>query len=403
MIKMVEKKWTSPACPLLCQENIQFTKNSDFVSPKTFACSKASFFLGEVDEYKDIEFNPIINGSQVGIDTALYEISKWVSLSRNPLISGLGVDVSGARSIVKFASKTNAILDHKQGDVLTKITKSIQNKGSFFTTLSEIKSRADLIVLIGNDDKKKRSCFFKTINQGSKSKKRKETIFYGDSFDSRNELLQSLQNLSALLKNRNFSSATMFNKDFLNKLSNYSYIAFVWDPNEYHDVADSLADILLEIIRELNKVKRGGILTLAGDEGSITMQSVMTWMTGLPLRTAFRKKGLLYRPEQFSTRRLIEEDSIDLIIWISCFNSDIPDFFEHRSCPMIVLGHTQFQKKLLNSNFNNFIYFPVATPGIDLDGHMIRCDGVVTTPIKKIIESKQKSLQYIIDKILDMA
>ena len=183
-------------------------------------------------------------------------------------------------------------------------------------------------------------------------------------------------------------------------MSHFKYIVLVWDPSNYSRDADAIADVLLEIIRDLNTKNRGGILTLSGDEGAITMQSVMSWMTGLPLRTAFTTRGLVHDPNKFSSKKIIQQNASDLVIWVSCFNTEIPDYVMNTKQPLIIFGHYAISKFLHLQNLNNYIFIPVATPGLDVDGHLIRCDSVVTVPLKKIVGSPLPSLQNVVARIL---
>jgi formylmethanofuran dehydrogenase subunit B len=67
---------------------------------------------------------------------------------------------------------------------------------------------------------------------------------------------------------------------------------------------------------------------------------------------------------------------------------------------LIVFGKYEISEHLLKKNLENFVFIPVATPGVDTDGHLMRCDGLVTIPLKKIINSPFPSLQKVISRIL---
>lgn len=397
---MNKKNWACPFCSLLCDDDLINDLTDNNILNTNFACPKASHGLGKIYNLKNKVFKSIINKVEVDHYAAIQKARSWLSKSNNPVFCGLGVDIAGARSIVKFANKTNAIVDHKFGETLSKVNRSLQTKGLFFTTLSEVKSRADAVVFIGKDSFNKKSCFYKKIDQNIHKKNKKKIVNYGDLFDSTDNLIDSLQNLSALQKQNNFFFSSKYNDNFLKNLSSFSYIVFVWDPACYPDDADAIADVLLEIVRNLNKKTRGGILTLAGDEGSITMQTVMTWMTGLPLRTAFTSRGLRYEPNKYSIKKIIQQNVSDIVIWISCFSSELPDYLLNLNCPLIILGHYEISDQVIQNNLDNFIFIPVAIPGVDVEGHLVRCDGVVTVPLEKIVDSDLPSVQKVIYKIM---
>ena len=397
---MNELIWPCPFCSLLCEEHLISDLQGKFKGIETFECDKSKDSLSNFIDINQKVFDPICNGETIEYDLAVLEASRMIKKSKNPIFCGLGVDVGGARSIVKLASKTNAILDHEHGESLSKITRSLQSKGAFFTSLSEIKSRADVLVFIGKDVHAKKNCLYKKVIKDDGVNTEKRFISYGNIFDSSDELITSLQNLSAFQKNKNFAACSQYNRSFFDELSDFTYIALVWDPANYPEDADAIADILLEIIRDLNIKRRGGILTLSGDDGAITMQSVMSWMTGLPLRTSFTTRGLRHDPNKFSCKKIIKQRTTDLVIWVSCFDTEIPEYVINCKQPLIVFGHYKTSRLLNFKNLDNFVFIPVATPGIDIDGHLIRCDGVVTVPLKKIIDSPLPSLQSVLTRML---
>ncbi len=397
---MSELIWPCPFCSLLCDEHLTRNSQGKLSCTETFECDKSKDGLNKFINNGQSTLEAMLDGEIIDYDLAVLEASKMIKKSKNPIICGLGVDVGGARSIVKLASRTNAIVDHKYGESISGTTTSLQTKGVFFTSLSEVKSRADLVVFIGNDMYGKSNCLYKKINKNYGVSKTKKFINYGNNFNTSDALIASLQNLSGFQKNENFSACTDYNKSFFDELSHFKYIVLVWDPANYSRDADAIADVLLEIIRDLNTRNRGGILTLSGDEGAITMQSVMSWMTGLPLRTAFTTRGLVHDPNKFSSKKIIQQNASDLVIWVSCFNTEIPDYVMNTKQPLIIFGHYAISKFLHLQNLNNYIFIPVATPGLDVDGHLIRCDSVVTVPLKKIVGSPLPSLQNVVARIL---
>lgn len=392
--------WSCPFCSLMCDETITKDPQTKSVCLETLECDKSKNRLSEFINITKKALKSICNGEIINYDLAVLEASRMLKKSKNPIFCGLGVDVGGARSIVKLASKTNAIVDHKYGESMSKTTKSLQTKGAFFTSLSEVKSRADVLVFVGKDHHAKKNCLHKKVTINDDVDEKKRFINYGNNFDSSDDLIHSLQNLSAFQKNKNFSACSTYNRDFFEELSDFTYIALVWDPANYPEDADAIADVLLEIIRDLNNNHRGGILTLSGDDGAMTMQSVMSWMTGLPLRTAFTTRGLIHDSNKFASKKIIQDNTADLVVWVSCFDSNIPDYVINTKQPLIILGHYEISRFLQSKNLNNYVFLPVATPGIDVNGHLIRCDSVVTMPLKKLVDSPFPSLQNVVTRML---
>ena len=396
MSKIID--WTCPFCSLHCDDLVLKKSNDGKIKYHKITCSKALEGLNSQENLHKVSAKSIMNNREVEIGYGIRHANQILLQSHNPIISGLGVDVAGARAIVKMAFKTNAILDHKFGESLTKVTRSIQTKGLFFSSLSELKKRADTVVFVGGDSSKKITYLQKKNFQG---KEKKTIIKYGEKLKTKSELIASLQNLSASINVLNFKKDSEYNKKFLKKIINCSYIVFIWDPNFFPDDADCVADTLLEIVRNINKKRRASIIALGGDDGALTMQYTMTWMTGLPLRTAFTTRGLFHQPEQFSLKKIINDKMTDLVFWVSCFSNEIPDFLKSDQFKLIVIGTLSLKERLLKQKFKNYIFIPVATPGLDSFGHMVRCDSVVTVPLKKVTDRKLDSLNDVIFKIID--
>ena len=160
---MSELIWPCPFCSLLCDEHLTRNSQGKLSCTETFECDKSKDGLNKFINNGQSTSEAMLDGEIIDYDFAVLEASKMIKKSKNPIICGLGVDVGGARSIVKLASRTNAIVDHKYGESISGTTTSLQTKGVFFTSLSEVKSRADLVVFIGNDMYGKSNCLYKKI------------------------------------------------------------------------------------------------------------------------------------------------------------------------------------------------------------------------------------------------
>ena len=76
------------------------------------------------------------------------------------LFGGLATDVAGARALYELAARCGAIVDHLHGDTLAASTLALQDRGSFFTTLSEVRSRADLVIVFGCEPSRRYPRFY---------------------------------------------------------------------------------------------------------------------------------------------------------------------------------------------------------------------------------------------------
>ena len=80
------------------------------------------------------------------------------------------MDILGSRSVIKLAKECNATIDHMHGDSISAVLRSFQAKGTIFTTLSEIKSRADLIIFLKSEPISVYLRFAELINLAIKSR-----------------------------------------------------------------------------------------------------------------------------------------------------------------------------------------------------------------------------------------
>ena len=106
------------------------------------------------------------------------------------------------------------------------------------------------------------------------------------------------------------------NKDVhpvLNLVNESSYSVFVWDPKNFGLLSEHIANTLMELVKEVNKKKRAGILTLGSDSGGLSFQNTISWMTGKSIRSRFSNHSLNYQPELFSLERCLELRTIDSI------------------------------------------------------------------------------------------
>ena len=76
---------------------------------------------------------------------------KEIIKNKEMLVLNHGTDMSGVRSILNFASHHNAIIDHVNSKFLHQNIGVVQRTGYMATSLMEVKNRADLILIFGND------------------------------------------------------------------------------------------------------------------------------------------------------------------------------------------------------------------------------------------------------------
>jgi formylmethanofuran dehydrogenase subunit B len=144
--KNAPSHWTCPFCPLLC-DDISLASNGDqkLAAPHT-ACPRLTQALARFGPH-DSNRTPEIDGHATDPASAITRAADMLKHARRPLFGALATDVAGARALYELAALHGAILDHLHGDTLAEATRAMQDRGAFFTTLSEVRSRADLVIV----------------------------------------------------------------------------------------------------------------------------------------------------------------------------------------------------------------------------------------------------------------
>src|SRR6266702_1975300 len=145
------RDWTCPFCPLLCDDLVVNAHGDATLSVPDTECPR--------------------------LDDALTRAARILSNARRPLFGALATDVAGARALYTLAAGCGAILDHLHGDAMSAATLALQDRGSFFTTLSEVRSRADLLVFFGCQPSRRYPRFYARTLEGTEAMR--DLVFVG--------------------------------------------------------------------------------------------------------------------------------------------------------------------------------------------------------------------------------
>ena len=398
---MSNSSWACPFCALHCDDLVAPKLNNEKVLNAN-KCFKASEGLSRFNFTSKENKLGYLYGQKEIIQNLITETSKLLSSSQSPFFGGLGLDILGSRSVIKLAKECNATIDHMHGDSISAVLRSFQAKGTIFTTLSEIKSRADLVIFLKSEPNKRLPRFAELVNLSSKNSWVIEAKSASDDSYCDFSVLEKVRLLLYLLRNKSSTSYLDCNHELVNLVRNSSYCTFVWDPQEFGELSEYIANALMAIVKEINQKKRAGILTLGSDNGGLSFQNTLSWMTAKSIRSKFSTKSLHYQPELFSLKRCLELKTIDSIFWFSSFCDNLPD--ENVSnYPFIAVGPESMGKKY--SKFfkenKNSIFIPIATPGVNDNGYIMRCDGAVVIPLKKLVNDNIHTVEKLISKIID--
>ena len=398
---MSNSSWVCPFCALHCDDLVAPKLSNKKVLDANI-CLKASEGFSKFN-FKSKE-NKIgyLYGQKEIIQNLITETSKVLASSQSPFFGGLGLDILGSRSVIKLAKKYKATIDHMHGDSISAVLRSFQAKGTIFTTLSEIKSRADLIIFLKSEPNERLPRFAELIDLRNKKSWTIKAKSIGNVTSCDFSFLEGMRSILYLLRNNLSSPDVDGDHELVDLVRSSSYCAFVWDPQEFGELSEYIANTLMEIAKEINQKKRAGILTLGSDNGGLSFQNTISWMTTKSIRSKFSTQSLHYQPELFSLKYCLKLKTIDSIFWFSSFCDNLP--VENVSnYPFIAIGPESMgdkYSKFFKENKNS-IFIPIATPGVNANGYIMRCDGTVIIPLKKLVDDNIHTVEKLVRQIID--
>jgi len=375
---------------------VKVLENGDAVTTKGFETSIT-------------DTSPRVNGKEVSLEQAVTHIANLLHDSKQPVIGGMATDLNGARSAMAVADKARASIDNMDSSASMRNTLVLQDTGYMVTTLTEVRNRVDLLVVVGTDLEVSYPRFFERMVWNKESMfdqdiASREVVYLGkapsgDASTSPQgkkakvlscddaDLPEVMSVLRALVKGKVIQAEQVGGIDVSDlttlaeqlKQAKYSVVTWVAGDLDF-DHAEATVQTLCEMVKDLNLDTRSSGLPLGGKEGSITANQVSAWQSGYPMRTNFNRSYPDYDPYLSDSKRMLDNDEVDVLVWISSYNIDrIPPESKAKT---IVLGRS-------GMTFNNEpeVFIPVGTPGIDHAGRTFRCDGVVSIPLRKLRDS----------------
>ena len=140
---------TCPFCGLCC-DDLRIRIDSGHIDVVKNGCSlsQTRFQESSLDDEK-ASFTPRVNNRTTSLDSAVDRAAEILRRSRLPVIAGLATDVSGARAAMGLADRCGAVVDHINSAGLFRNLHVLQDSGWITATLTEIRNRADLLIIIG--------------------------------------------------------------------------------------------------------------------------------------------------------------------------------------------------------------------------------------------------------------
>ncbi len=403
-------RWTCPFCLLLCDSSTVEVDASGALTLSSPGCPCAARALSRFSA-RPVAVAPQIEGRDGSLDDAVQAATRILAASQQPLFGGLGTDVSGARALYRLACRTGAISDVADGEALMTTLRATQDRGSFFTTLAEVRNRADLIVCVGGTPVGQAPGFFERVGVGEPLVAQRHVVVLGgrvaddavlaglrtrpgvtvDAVALQGDLHTTVATLSALVAGRAVRSPPAPLKALADRLKQARYAVLVGETRQLPAQGALITEGVNRIVGLLNQTTRAAALWLGGGDGAGTVNQVYAWLSGLPLRSRAGPRGLEHEPVCFDARRLLEEQAVDSLLWVSSFDPEIAP--PETTLPTIVLGHPDLARARAS------VFIPVSTPGIGSAGHLFRADGSVMLPLQAVIDDGLPTLASVLDRI----
>ena len=390
-------RWTCPFCLLLCDNlSVRPSASGTTLELADGECASARMGLAQFSG-KPSAARPLIDGQAVELAHAVAAASSVLAESRQPLVGGLGTDVAGARAIYRLACKTGAICDPAGGDALMRSVRAVQDRGGFATTLAEVRTRADLVVCIGELPSGAAGEFFARTGLGevglvpqrhvvclgsgaTDSASLAALAHHGgvttESIPLHGDLFSTVALLSALVARRAVRDVPLPLAALSERLRAARYAVIVGQTDRLPAHGALIIEGVHRIVAILNATTRAGAMWLGGGNGARTVNEVFTWLSGLPLRSRVGPGGLEHEPLCFDAMRLLADGAVDCLLWISSFDATCAP--PATALPLIVLGHPDLAS---SAGRAGSIFIPVSTPGIGSPGHLFRADGGTVLPL----------------------
>ncbi|MDP1908837.1 MAG: formylmethanofuran dehydrogenase [Hyphomicrobium sp.] len=437
---------TCPFCGLLC-DDLQVTRTGSTLKVNNGCPRATAGFQRPLPPAK-----PLVGDREVSFEEAVKAAAGLIRGAKLPLYGGMASDVAGARAVLSIADRTCGVLDHALSEGQYRNFRVVQTSGWIMSTLTEVRNRADLLLIVGTDVHKLHGRFFDRIVTNPHTMfeslaSKRTVVFIGEGLDTsaavgpridevitlpvaKDRIPEVLAAISARVRGFTvpppeapeappakrgglFSSIISSAKSsapaappheiagvpfaaidaVAEKCKAAKYGVMVWAPPALSmPQADLTVHLMTEVVRELNIHTRFAGLSLGGNEGAPSAASTCTWQTGFPLRVSFANGKPEYDSYRYNVSRMITEGEGDLLLWVASIGTDIG--LPQTKVPTIVLGTPGVRMAQSPS-----VYIPVGTPGIDHAGQMVRCDNVVSLPMKNLGRSQLPSAAAVLAAI----
>jgi len=392
---------TCPFCGMLC-DDLDVERDGAKLALRNNGCGKAAAGFQRMLP----KAAPMVAGKEVPLPEAVQAAATLIEAAAMPLYGGLATDVDSMRAVMALVERTGGIVDHALSEAQYRNTRTLQTVGWTTSTLTETRNRADLVIVVGNDLEKLHPRFIERIvlppdSMFGVTAPKRTVVFLGKGAtkaEGAGEIIslpcggEEIGEVLGVLRARlrgfrvapvKIGGVTLAKIDALAELCRQAkYGVVVWSPPALDfPYAELTVDQITGLVKDLNQTGRFAGLSLGGAEGGTTAGAVSTWQSGFPLRVSYASGAPDYDPYRYAIGRMLAESEGDLLVWIASFSPDLAP--PATKVPTIVLGTPGI--KLAKPPA---VFIPVGTPGVDHAGTLIRCDNVVSLPLKDLGRSE---------------
>jgi formylmethanofuran dehydrogenase subunit B len=397
-----------PFCALVCDDLAVEPAGKAGVAVRENGCelSKRAFAAAAADT------SPAINGKPAILDAAVGEAARLLGRSRAPLFAGLAADVAGIRAALALAERLGAVADDLASDGLFRNLRMLQDSGWITTTLSEVRNRMDVMLIIGPDPSAAFPRFYErcvtprdTLFGEISTPRRLFRIgsVSGAAGPAKTEILcddvrlpAALTALRALINEKAATTDPDLPLDVLREvaaaLRGAKYGVVAWSAGAFEgNSAELIVQVIAELVRDLNRTTRCSGLPLGGNDNLMGANQVCTWQYGLPLRTSFAGGVPRHDPLLNAARRRIGAAEADAVVWVSAFKADVP-----AGLPANLIALASPAAKFERPPA---VHIPIGTPGIDHAGQVFRMDNLVALPVQGLLQRSLPSAADVLTRI----
>jgi len=353
-----------------------------------------------------------IVGKPASLEDAAAAAARLLARSRQPLITGLGTDIAGARAAIALAERVGGVVEHVHSMAMLRDLDCLRETGVMLTTPGEARVRADAVLLVGDGlleawpALNERLLGLPARPDGVDVTRR--IIWLAPSANAANAgfggdvevieagrgaaLAVNLAALRARVKGRPVARAGIplsALDPLAAALRGARFGLAVWTAAR---VGALELEMLNGLVRDLNETTRFSTLPLAASDNGAGVLWACGWMTGFPMRTGFGAGWPVHDPWRFDAERLVASGETDCALWVSALGASPPAWGPAVNFIALCERRTRFAEE-------PDVRIAVGRPGVDHDGVLHSLDAGTLVAAAASAPSEATSAAYALARI----